>query len=252
MFPGLLRFARNDKKKKAAFTLAEVLITLGIIGIVAAMTMPMLLENTKKQQTVAQLKKSYSVLSQAVKLSELENGSCDYWEYTLPVEQFVNRYLRKFLTIQEQTVSAAGVDYKYLNGEDCFEAMCTSTSYMLTLADGTSMVVSCWTGNSGGRVVFFDLNGKKLPNTIGKDVFSFSIQPGVGVAPFGYGKFGALDMPDTDENGEYTTTNQVFGKYNREILTSNSTYACRKEQRGFWCAALILSDGWEIRDDYPW
>ena len=242
----------TGKRQKAAFTLAEVLITLGIIGIVAAMTMPMLVENTKKQQTVAQLKKSYSVLSQAVKLSELENGSVDYWDYTLPVEQFVNKYLRKFLTIQEQTVSAAGVDYRYLNGGDCFEDMCIASSYILGLADGTSMVVSRTTGHSNGRVVFFDLNGKNLPNTIGKDVFAFSIQAQVGVAPFGYGKFGASAMPDKDENGEYTTTNQVFGEYNRDLLTSNSTYACRKEQRGFWCAALIFSDGWEMRDDYPW
>ena len=68
----------TKKRQKAAFTLAEVLITLGIIGIVAAMTMPMIVENTKKQQTVVQLKKAYSVLSQAVELSELDNGSCEY------------------------------------------------------------------------------------------------------------------------------------------------------------------------------
>ena len=74
--------------RKSAFTLAEVLITLGIIGVVAAMTLPSLIGNYKKKQTVTQLKKSYTVLSQAVKMSELKNGSIDYWDYTLPAKEF--------------------------------------------------------------------------------------------------------------------------------------------------------------------
>lgn len=45
-----------------AFTLAEVLITLGIIGVVAAMTLPTLINNYRKQETIAKLKKVYSVL----------------------------------------------------------------------------------------------------------------------------------------------------------------------------------------------
>ena len=44
-------------KRKYAFTLAEVLITLGIIGVVAALTMPALIGHYKKVQTIAQLKK---------------------------------------------------------------------------------------------------------------------------------------------------------------------------------------------------
>lgn len=58
---------------KKAFTLAEVLITLGIIGIVAAMTIPTLLTNIREKQTVSKLKQTYSMLSQAFKLVE-DNG----------------------------------------------------------------------------------------------------------------------------------------------------------------------------------
>ena len=57
-----------------AFTLAEVLITLGIIGIVSAATIPIMLTNFKKRETVAKVKAAYSILSQAVKLSVEENG----------------------------------------------------------------------------------------------------------------------------------------------------------------------------------
>ena len=50
---------------KKGFTLAEVLITLGIIGVVAAMTMPTLINNINNKQNIAALKKAYSLISQA-------------------------------------------------------------------------------------------------------------------------------------------------------------------------------------------
>ena len=62
-----MRFFINDKK---AFTLAEVLITLGIIGVVAAMTIPVLIANTRSSQYRSRFKKTVSTLSQAARLSE--------------------------------------------------------------------------------------------------------------------------------------------------------------------------------------
>ena len=64
--------------KKTAFTLAEVLITLGIIGIVAAMTMPTLIANYKNKVLVNQAKNSYSLLSNALMLSKSRNGYDSY------------------------------------------------------------------------------------------------------------------------------------------------------------------------------
>ena len=58
----------------AAFTLAEVLITLGIIGVVAALTLPSLVQNYRKSVVENKLKASYSIISNAVKMAEVENG----------------------------------------------------------------------------------------------------------------------------------------------------------------------------------
>ena len=69
----------SANNRKAAFTLAEVLITLGIIGIVAAMTLPALMANGRKQETVARLKKFNSMMLQAILLSENDNGPYEYW-----------------------------------------------------------------------------------------------------------------------------------------------------------------------------
>lgn len=75
----------NVKKKeisvmrKSAFTLAEVLITLGIIGVVAAMTIPTLMNSTNSKETVTSLKKVFSTLSNAYTLTENEEGTPDTW-----------------------------------------------------------------------------------------------------------------------------------------------------------------------------
>ena len=66
-------------KQKLGFTLAEVLITLGIIGIVAAMTIPVLMTNYQKKTTATRAKKAYSELLQAIKLSENDNESMESW-----------------------------------------------------------------------------------------------------------------------------------------------------------------------------
>lgn len=66
---------------KKGFTLAEVLITLGIIGIVASLTLPALIQNNKNKEVEAKLKKIYSAMNQAILLSEKDNGAKEYWQY---------------------------------------------------------------------------------------------------------------------------------------------------------------------------
>ena len=68
-------------KSKSGFTLAEVLITLGIIGVVAAMTIPTLIERYKEQELVTRWFKFYSLLQQAIKLAEEEYGDHTTWKF---------------------------------------------------------------------------------------------------------------------------------------------------------------------------
>lgn len=76
-------FYAIKKLKKDAFTLAEVLVTLGIIGVVAALTMPTLVSNHKKAVLKSQFKKTYSTISQAYDAAAVSLGyfpQCYYWE----------------------------------------------------------------------------------------------------------------------------------------------------------------------------
>ena len=63
------------KRIRSAFTLAEVLITLGIIGIVAAMTMPTLNDRITKRQVEARVKVAYSTIAQVMKMSENDGNT---------------------------------------------------------------------------------------------------------------------------------------------------------------------------------
>lgn len=66
------------KNRFDAFTLAEVLITLGIVGVVAVLTLPALIQYYQEQVIVSQAKKSYSSLLNAINLMKSEEGGTDY------------------------------------------------------------------------------------------------------------------------------------------------------------------------------
>ena len=64
----------HHHKLKNGFTLAEVLITLGIIGVVAALTIPTLIGNYQKKEVAVRLQKMYNTIQNAISLAEEENG----------------------------------------------------------------------------------------------------------------------------------------------------------------------------------
>ena len=71
---GATHVAHWNNSRKIAFTLAEVLITLGIIGVVAALTIPTLMANHRRQVAETRLEKFYTTINQAVKMAEVDYG----------------------------------------------------------------------------------------------------------------------------------------------------------------------------------
>ena len=89
---------------KNAFTLAEVLITLGIIGVVAAITLPSLTAKYQKQLMINQLKTAYSILSNALTLAKKDHGDYAYWTYyqndkgsSVSSFEFTNKYIKPYI-----------------------------------------------------------------------------------------------------------------------------------------------------------
>ena len=148
---------------KKAFTLAEVLITLGIIGVVAAMTIPNLIASYQKRQTVVRLKKAYSVMQQAIRLSQEDNGGVESWDATLSGSAFFNMYLANYVKVMNEYTSAelkTLAPRTLLNG-----ATYTGTTYNtanashFTLLDGSMISMNLNSAGEGGLWVAIDING---------------------------------------------------------------------------------------------
>lgn len=180
---------------KRAFTLAEVLITLGIIGVVAAMTLPALIGKYKEKQTVTAVKAAYSIFSQVfmqivndygslsaiapnTQNGEQNSGFKENANYTIKVMQ---KYIKTIKTCDKGTNCMLGRAYKTLDGSK--SATWDNYTNLQTgiLANGTSF----WILNACGMEtstpgescaqVGFDINGGKKPNIMGEDFFWFSI-----------------------------------------------------------------------------
>ncbi len=186
----LKSYRLNDFKKKVAFTLAEVLITLGIIGIVAAMTIPTLISNYKSVQLQSQLKKTYSSLSQAVNMIYAESG--------LPVtparySQGLSFYkdLMKYMKVAEDCGKFGCISYEVEDGSAVSFVIEHYKTYDLSgniesmyfddgqfiLQDGTLVMCENVTDNLFGLLITADINGtEKGPNAWGHDLFTFEVQ----------------------------------------------------------------------------
>lgn len=115
---------RLNKRGRAAFTLAEILITLGIIGVVAALVMPSLIASYREKAAVVKLKKFYSVISQAYQSAIFDNGSPDGWNLIASADgqgaENMFNILSRYLNVSKRCGNNPGcfssypfVDYTY-------------------------------------------------------------------------------------------------------------------------------------------
>jgi len=169
-------------KKLVAFTLAEVLITLGIIGVVAAMTIPNLMFKYYEHQTVSRLLETQSILTQAFRSAEEEFGEVSGWGITGNNEESANivgNNIKHFLklaadcgTVDKSNTCYAG-SYSYLNGVSAGDLAAQNSRYKIALLNGTSVsfVVPSW--NHNVIQINIDTNGPAKPNVTGRDSFLF-------------------------------------------------------------------------------
>lgn len=174
-------------KRFMAFTLAEVLITLGIIGIVAAMTIPTLMQSSQYSEYVAGVKKSLSVLSQAVSQYELDNGcvgdlsQCNDFSIADAATQW--NALKPYLRLNQDCGTTSGcfptTKYVPLFGPPGVNDLNTITYANGILSDGTiiGLVPGLCVSNPNGycAAIYIDVNGSKAPNKIGRDLFKFDV-----------------------------------------------------------------------------
>ena len=190
--------------KKHGFTLAEILITLTVIGVVAALTIPTLLQNTNQAEFKTALKRDFSDLSQATLQIQNDNGGSLVNAFrngaggNLDSENLKNAFKGKLSYLKDCSgISGHGGTGNGASTEGCWH---TANNWKrlngtllgnyvlpgLILSNGTliSMAIESSTcqysfGFTSGiyrcGIIDIDVNGFKPPNTIGKDIFTFSL-----------------------------------------------------------------------------
>lgn len=183
-------------KKYIGFTLSETLVTLGIIGVVAAMTIPNLLSNWQAKHVSTKLKATHSILVRAMRMAEEEYGEIESWEldnYSAVSSAKIFNNIKPFLKVlqdcgdRDVNSHCISKTYKRLNGVP-HDSYGNSYVHPFVLLNGTSVFAHSRINENGlkGQIIVFftDINGPKPPNVWGRDLFAFAYNNGF-LYPYG-------------------------------------------------------------------
>ena len=259
--------------KKSAFTLAEVLITLGVIGVVAALTLPTLITNYKNKVYVNQLKATLSTLSTGINKLMIDSG-CEGSDL-MCTGLFPNKIDATYYDNLDKAVkkSFKGVKSCTNNSKEC-EYSVNGLNYKLPgyTANLGVTSISVLEFNSRGMYTYilpngaifyianrkcvqtsyptistklqyrcadvsFDVNGKKSPNIWGRDLFTYTVAQDGTFYPYGGVEFAKFFHGDSWENSRHY------------YLKGGFTTNCDTEESsvGYACAARIMNDGWVMK-----
>lgn len=255
-----------------AFTLAEVLIVLTIIGVVAAMTIPTLMRNYNHKQIETKLKRTYSVLYNAFEMSKVENGDYGLWSWNeypageQRTQYFFSHYLIPYLKVQKVCAPSSGdcfpSDNKNPLGVRALDV--SRLSYVsFILNDGTSVIG--WAGGDAYTPhvhIIVDINGFSKPNMYGQDIFRMIFRK----SDF-TDSVGTLDDDSVYTQSSVCKTNAGLSIYlacinypasfyfqpnSTNVSETGTKYNMYCPTQGTTCGAAIKANGWKIPDNYPW
>lgn len=222
--------------KRIGFTLAEVLITLGIIGVLAAMTIPALITAYEKHQVVTKLQKAISVMNQAYKQSFDDVGEpSDTESAGMGSSAYFETYWAPYVktAVICNTYSDCGYStntpfYQPGGKNDTIAVTNANARTAFYTMDGILYIAYTTSGSSQSdytKYIIVDINGGRNPNKFGRDVFVLvRLDDGEGVQPYGNN----LDLTDSSIKSKCISSN------------------------GWTCAEHIRRKGWTIDKDYPW
>lgn len=226
--------------RNTGFTLAEVLITLGVIGIVAALTIPAIITNIQDKQFKTAYKESISIISQAMRQIYADSEET----YTSTEWQQMPVY---FCKLQKQMkVSKSGINCELVNDDSVFTSNSawpkTSTKwhagntwydkkhnpqglnygYMhltIDLMNGMRINFNC------NDAIFVDVNGDKKPNTIGRDIYFMYFEDGQTSPNTGFSKRTSIRPNVCSTGGTNATPTLTKDNYVEDCL-QGSGWGC--------------------------
>ena len=273
-FPLFSRGLARGGDKKSAFTLAEVLITLGVIGVVASITLPTLIKEYNKHAWVNALKENYSLLNQGFKKMMADDGvefitDTEVWRAMVVgscysghsdfdnFKDFYSQLGKYFKIIRIDIGSDTGNVYKYKyrnssykipvsgsiiylsNGAMIWSYVFNKTASIRSNCDEIRSAGGHMCGNAGNFNI--DINGNKGPNEFGKDIFRFYITERGQLAPFG-GNDHAILRASNSLTQENIDQYKAIKGLNGECLVGTGS-----ENGGETCAGLLIDQlNWKM------
>ena len=217
----------NKNKINNAFTLAEVLITLGVIGVVAALTMPSLINKIQEKQFHSKFKKSYAVFSQAAQKIYNEDGEFSVYEHSMWGEYLCK--LGNHIKIAKSGTSC-GNKYPYVRWHDnlqwynqkgepmsFFGNGAYALNFTFITTDGTMYMLNC------ENQVLIDVNGFKRPNKIGKDIYFFNLKSNTNQPYYS----SSMSVPGCYDN-QYTKSVSITDTNYKTDCLSGSGWGCSR------------------------
>lgn len=223
--------------KTNAFTLAEVLITLGVIGVVAVMTLPTVISNFKKHTVETRLKNQVALIQNAIRMAEAKHGSSTEWDVCDDSFECTKSRFEKYLAPELKVIKICDHD----NFEECWTEPSSLTgqkgylkpdwdiALSAILYNGTSLYL--WSGENGNQMqIWFDIDGpNKGKAMLGGDVFG-------GVTSMARASIYSLPNPNPNNanDARYYCSTEVSTQY-----------------AGRYCGYEIQANSWKIPKDYP-
>lgn len=221
-----------------AFTLAEVLIALGIIGIVAVITLPTIVSKYQEQVTVTKVKKIYSILSNAYLLAKSKNGDPSSWATTnsnsgnsFSASRDLALPIIQNMKLAKECKSGTGCfpdgNVKLLNDSYWSDNINTGTHrYKVMTIDGVSVAIHSYATSCDSVVdkiqdrcgnIYVNIDGTKAKENVnGKNFFQFFITS-KGIVPIG-SQIDYDEMVSTCKNNGDNCTTWVINKGNLDYL----------------------------------
>ena len=213
---------------KKAFTLAEVLVTLGIIDVVSAMTVPSLMQNHQRKTYVTQLHKIYNELQQASLQYMTDNNAINMKEAGIISDDAASDFIKKYFKV----VQDCGADkspcfpehivYKKLLGAE--NSVWVGKRHFV-LASGASVSTYYHPEDELLLEFWVDINGQNGPNIIGRDLF---------------GMYMSVDGVLDDLTYKFPLS--------KEERENKFNTVCKAANQGYLhgCFGKILNDNWEM------
>ena len=214
--------------KKQAFTLSEVLITLSIIGIVAALTVPNMVNNYQKEAQAIQIRKAVNEMTNAVDLLMTEEGKTKFSQTSVFTGKqpdgspgSLTNFIKSHFKVAAE-YNAFASKYKSISGAHSPFA-CDGSQFLLSNGVGL-----CVKTSNNQLHVYVDTNGQDKPNISGRDLFAYYVNSQGQVV----GDNGSSSGSSTDEYG-YSTGD-------------SSGDTCLDGTKGAGCLTRLMGSNWKM------